>query len=77
MTADSLLRCAHCGAKVGRIEDDRVKFVAKSRLVALRLADGRVEVNCPECKKSTDLPLTADPTLVTALNTASNGGAPF
>lgn len=50
-------RCGSCGHALARIEDGTLKFPVRSRLLAVRLADGVAEMNCPKCGEATDLPL--------------------
>ena len=50
------LVCGACGVVVGQERDGRLKVQVRSRLMAITKS-GRVEINCPGCKKAMILPL--------------------
>lgn len=49
------VNCTHCGFQIGRMVDGRLKIKVRSRLVAV--TSSGAEVNCPQCKRVTGLPL--------------------
>ena len=48
--------CSKCGKVVGRERGGKLKIEVRSRLVAISKSGG-VEINCPNCKATVDLPL--------------------
>ena len=59
MTAFEDVKCTHCNYALGRVNKGRIRIQVKSRLVAVTPAG--VEVNCPQCRRVTGLPLTYSP----------------
>lgn len=51
------VRCQHCGTVLSVVKGGKLKIHCRSRLVAVSLATGEVEVNCHHCRRSTRLPL--------------------
>jgi hypothetical protein len=53
------VHCTHCEYTLGRVRKGRLAIVVRSRLVAV--TPSGVEINCPSCRSSTDLPLVYSP----------------
>lgn len=56
MTLCREIRCEHCDGALTRAAGKRVKLEVRSRVLAFG-ADGRGEMTCPHCGKSTGLPV--------------------
>jgi len=55
-TTAPIPRCSNCGEALARIENGVLKFLVRSKILAVR-DDGQAEMNCPGCRSKTGLPL--------------------
>jgi hypothetical protein len=60
-SAPETIACDHCGTTLGMFKGGKLKIRIQSRCLVVR-PDGGFEMNCHECRQSTNLPFAVKTT---------------